>query len=98
MPTTGEFRRIDPAEPWKLALPKTNMPPSAATVRYPVEQGAGPATPVPVRWALCSNCGQGAEVGVGMSETYTVSRKALTSTEPPPSLPTATAFLLLPPA
>src|SRR5688500_13009287 len=37
MPTIGLFSLMSPAEPWKAALPKAKMPPSAATIVYPAD-------------------------------------------------------------
>src|SRR4051812_50163299 len=35
MPSTGEFSRVAPVEPKKVAAPKVKMPPSLPTSQYP---------------------------------------------------------------
>src|ERR1700677_1404329 len=39
MPTIGALRRRLPVDPWKLALPKLNTPPSDPTSQYPPPPG-----------------------------------------------------------
>ena len=44
MPTMGSFSAIAPVEPWKAASPKEKIPPSDATIQYPLADGVD-ATP-----------------------------------------------------
>ncbi len=88
MPLIGALRWVAPSEPWKVASPNENTPPSDATSQYPLPvgvavmptMGAAPGPMATIRFIMARR--RAASCGSAVSRTMA---RPITSPAQPPS-------------